>query len=161
MTKGPLYISRRTELKTELYALLSMLHDHGPAALTSGTDDPVEEEGLGDDELAELVAAYRMQRDQELQLYRRNYPMLETDLVALAKRNREQRGVLGFNDDELACTNNAGLGFCLYPSGAIHRLCRLLGWTTRQEVLSCPDCSAPHVETLWMPPSPPVPRPPT
>lgn len=156
MAVEPLYTSRRSELKIELYGLLAMLHDDGPAASKDEPDDPVEDEGLGDDELVELVEAYRSQRDQQLQLYRRVYPVLEQDLVALAKRNEKERGVLGFNDDDLACEKNAGLGFCLYPSGAIQRYCRLLGWTTRQEALKCPDCDTPYIETLWMLPSAPI-----
>lgn len=154
MEMATIYKSKRSELKEELYRLLAIAQDSNYGPASGESDDFLEKEGLSDLDLADLIESYRAEFAGELQMYSRVFPMLASDLMSVAKKNHQVRGVLGFYDSDLSCQVNAGLGFCMYQLTSIHHLCRLLGWTTKQVVQDCPDCDTPSIATLWMPPSP-------
>ena len=146
-----IYKSNRTELKGELYRLLSILNDPFPVNQTDNSQDPAEELGIADDELVELIRSCQAQRDQETALYRRVFPALERDLLFLANRNMRAHGVLGFRPEELSSEANAKFGFDLYSKNSLLRFCRLLGWTIKQDI---PESKAGlHTpQALWVPP---------
>lgn len=149
---NPIYQSRRTELKAELYRLLSILNDPFPISPTGDSQDPAEELGITDDELMELLRSCEAQRDQELALYRHVFPALEPDLLSLAKRNQQTRGLLGVFPEELTSQSNARFGFKLYPTEGVLRLCRLSGWTITQHLPTAKDGRTITPEALWVPP---------
>ena len=144
--------SARTDLKSELYDLVTMIQGPPSMDMEGEPDDPIEVAGLTNDEISVLIQGYRDERDQLLVRYRRIYPALENDLLIVAKQNLEDRGAYGFFDTDLAEPLNAELGLDLYPLESLHKFCLLAGWQNRQHMETCTDCSGPYIDTLWIAP---------
>lgn len=149
MRKSSSY-STRNKLKADLYELIAQVE--GPSSLNMEglPDDPVEVEGLSDEEIAALAQEYRDERNEQLSRYRRIFPALENDLKTVAFRNLEKSGAYGFIDSDLSAAEFYELGLDLYPLETIHRFCQLAGWKNRQYLDTPEGTGRRLMEPLWI-----------